>query len=136
MKDDICNYGMTEMPDWFKAEIEKKGKARRAEMLELADILDRALHREKRVNRVLTLEEVKEWGSKLDEIVYLEADSDSGWYAPDARVSETGEYSALSFLIPGIEEEREWPEQMYGQTWRCWKYRPTEEESSGTPWKK
>lgn len=132
MKDDICNYGMTEMPDWFKAEIEKKGKARRAEMIELADLLDRALHREKCVNRVLALDEVKELGKSCDEIVYIENDMYDGWYEP--KTHEGINY--IQFYAPGEEGDRSLPEQTYGTDWRCWKYKPTEEERSGTPWKK
>lgn len=134
MKDDICNYGMTEMPDWFKAEIEKKGKARRAEMIELADLLDKALHREKCVNRVLALDEVKELGKSCDEIVYIENDMYDGWYEP--KTPEGINYSYIQFYAPGEEGDRSLPEQTYGTDWRCWKYKPTEEERSGTPWKK
>ena len=134
MKEDSCNYGLKEIPDCLMAEIEKEGNARRAQMLELADILDRALHREKRVNRVLTPEEVKALGRDYGGIVYIENDLYDGWYEP--QLHEGNNYSYIQFYAPGEERDYSLSEQTYGVDWRCWKYRPTEEEKSGTPWKK
>lgn len=134
MRDDICNYGMKEILDWFNTAIEKEGEKRRNEMIEVADILDRVLHREKRVNRVLTLEEVRTLGKGYDGIVYIENDMYDGWYEPNLH--EGKNYSYIRFYAPGEEGDYRLSEQTYGVDWRCWKYGPTEEEKSGTPWKK
>ena len=134
MKDDICNYGMTEILDWFNAAIEKEGEKRRNEMIELADIIDRALHRKKIMNRVLALEEVKALGKDYDAIVYIENELYDGWYEP--QLHEGNNYSYIQFYAPGEEEDYSLSEQTYDVDWRCWLYKPTEEEKSGTPWKK
>lgn len=140
MKDDICNYGMTEIPDWFTAEIEKNGKARRAEMLELADALDKALHRIKLANRLLTFEEVvKIANDKQSGTVYVEHRPDyyNGEYAQPVK-NDSEPYSGFAYLFRcvGNQAPEGFGEDEYEITYRCWLYKPTEEERSGTPWKK
>lgn len=126
MRGDISNYGMTEISDWFKAAIEEKGKENRAEMIELADLLDKALNRSNPKNRVLTLEEAT--GS--DEPVWLEAMSRvfiaDVCVAPDARMAQIQTIGKASCAYLPLCD--------YGVLWRCWLRKPTEAEMRETPW--
>lgn len=126
MKDDICNYGMVEIPDCLEAAIEKEGKERRAKMIELANLLDKALHRVEPKNCVLTLKEAT--GS--DEPVWLEAMSRvfiaDVCVSPDARTAQIQTIGKASCAYLPLCD--------YGVLWRCWLRKPTKEEMEGTPW--
>lgn len=141
MRGDISNYGMTEISDWFKAAIEEKGKENRAEMIELADLLDKALNRSNPKNRVLTLEEF--FLRKIDS-----EDLDFSWIE-FAKGTQTKLHHLNQFIVDDYNSEYEtfdlffygspnhWRfenESEYGKTWRCWLRKPTKEEMEGTPW--
>ena len=77
--------------------------------------------------RVMTLEEVKEWSTQaIDKIepVYIENihDSESIYAYIGCFGANIGDYGA------------EDPFAGYGSTWRCWTYRPTEEQRRKTEW--
>lgn len=127
MKDDICNYGMVEIPDCLETAIEKEGKERRAKMIELANLLDKALHRVEPKNRVLTLEEV--------------AQSEAMWYDDRLRKGTLVVIRGWGRCEPdftklvgpfGYEFYRK--NVFYNVFWRCWLRKPTEAERRETPW--
>ena len=126
MREDISNYGMTEISDWFKTAIEEKGKENRAEMIELADLLDRALHRSKPKNRVLTLEELKVYTGFL----WNESRYGSFDYEGEPAFVEKG----FMYAGNGNVDLRRDISDTYGKNWRCWLRKPTKEEMEGTPW--
>lgn len=126
MKDDICNYGMVEIPDCLETAIEKEGKERRAKMIELANLLDKALHRVE-PNRVLTLEELKNHAGFLwNENRYGSFDSEGepAYVENDFLYAGNGNVD-LKLNIA----------KTYGKHWRCWLKKPTKEEMERTPWK-
>lgn len=124
MKDDICNYGLVEIPDCLEAAIEKEGKERRAKMIELVNLLDKALHRVEPENRVLTLEELKNHAGFLwNENRYDSCEGEPAYAENDFLYVGNGNVD-LKLNIS----------KTYGRHWRCWLRKPTKEEMEGTPW--
>lgn len=124
MKDDICNYGMVEIPDCLETAIEKEGKERRAKMIELANLLDKALRRVEIKNRVLTLEELKNHAGFLWNENRFDSEGEPAYVENDFLYAGNGNVD-LKLNIA----------KTYGKLWRCWLRKPTEAERRETPWK-
>ena len=82
-------------------------------------------------NRVLTLESV---AAKLeaDAPVYLEI---RDWAGGKWHGNGDDTYEEVEDMTAGL--ERRYPDELddeYGQTWRCWLRKPTDEERAAVPW--
>ena len=83
--------------------------------------------------RVMTLDELEDW----DGPVFFEAFETDMYYALIEHVEPTagmdGEFVFVN-VVPGSHHRRIWGGEHYGEIWRCWTSRPTEEQREETPW--
>lgn len=97
--------------------------------LDSQNVMEDALALLKRqVPRVLTLEEVRNYCS---DFVYLE--TASGWI--ECCIKDEGMSNKfVGYFVCGFGEcfIEEWNE--HGKTWRCWSYRPTDEQREAVKW--
>lgn len=93
-----------------------------------------AMRRTEPKNRVLTLEEVEaycEGGADVTPLWYERKDhSDiNRWMVIDLPELAFGSAATVKRLV-----NSQLFEPTYGEKWRCWLRKPTEEETEGTPW--
>lgn len=83
--------------------------------------------------KVMTLDELEDW----DGPVFFEAFETDMYYALIEHVEPTagidGEFVFVN-VVPGSHHRRIWGGEHYGEIWRCWTSRPTEEQREATPW--
>lgn len=83
--------------------------------------------------RVMMLDELEDW----DGAVFFEAFETDMYYALIETVEPTagmdGEYVFVN-VEPGKCYRRIWGGEHYGEIWRCWTSRPTDEQRRETPW--
>lgn len=96
--------------------------------------LEVALYRVEPKNRVLTLEEVEaycEGGADVTPLWYERKDhSDiNRWMVIDLPELAFGSAATVKRLV-----NSPFFESTYGEKWRCWLRKPTNEEMEGTPW--
>lgn len=95
--------------------------------------LDLALKRAEPKNRVLTLEEVEtycEGGADAAPLWYDEKERNvSRWMMIDLPELAFGSTATVKRLV-----NSQFFEPTYGEKWRCWLRKPTEEERRETPW--
>lgn len=109
------------------------------------EALERALRRSESVNRVLTIEEIK--NAEIDTfhnvMHWLELkqpeDSEIGcgvlaasMFLFDEKIEDNLD---VIFTAAGMGEERRLKQKEYGIYWRCWLHKPTTAEMEDTPWK-
>lgn len=92
-----------------------------------------AMRRAEPKNRVLTLEELKaycEGGADAAPLWYDEKERNvSRWMVIDIPEFSFGSTATVARLV-----NSQFFEPTYGEKWRCWLRKPTEEEMEETPW--
>ena len=80
--------------------------------------------------RVLTLEEVL--SLQCDTPIYIENSNGYNGWDVYAGTTKDGESEIVTGAIWSTCEY--WSQDEYGNTWRCWSARPTEEQREARPW--
>lgn len=93
-----------------------------------------AMRRAEPKNRVLTLEELKAYcteGADAAPLWYEDKDNGdvSRWMVIDLPELAFGSTATVKRLL-----NSQFFEPAYGENWRCWLRKPTEEEMEETPW--
>lgn len=101
--------------------------------LQAADMLEKLAAEKEPKNRVLTLEELKaycEGGADAAPLWYDEKERNvSRWMVIDLPELAFGSTATVKRLL-----NSQFFEPAYGENWRCWLRKPTEEEMEETPW--
>ena len=99
--------------------------------IDLALAVDRILTAQE--PRVLTLEELEDW----DVPIYFEEIDTNEYYA----LIETVEFAAgtkgtfvFMYVMPGEHHRRAWDGAYYNILWRCWTFKPTDEQMEAVKW--
>lgn len=82
--------------------------------------------------RVLTLEEVA--GKTRDDVVYLEHMDGGLICQPAIPLGDSPFDDAYLNFAAGWRTAGNYPKKNYGETWRCWTSRPTEEQRREAAW--